>query len=185
MSKSPKILSKARAVIIGGGVSGCSVAYHLAKMGWTDIVLLERKQLPERSRLAVAKFSEVSSKTVPGFGVSSPGWNQKYSAAMMSRMGSADFIGRIELSCGGVGCRAVPDAGADAICYSCGYFFLINGGDEEVPFPPVTDESALHQGCRTGSLAQHCEVTEFHSSAGRAGVGVESTVDGGGQAAAA
>ena len=35
----------ARAVIIGGGVSGCSVAYHLAKLGWTDIVLLERKQL--------------------------------------------------------------------------------------------------------------------------------------------
>ncbi|MER8391721.1 FAD-dependent oxidoreductase [Mesorhizobium sp. M1340] len=36
---------KARAVIIGGGVSGCSVAYHLARLGWTDIVLLERKQL--------------------------------------------------------------------------------------------------------------------------------------------
>jgi 4-methylaminobutanoate oxidase (formaldehyde-forming) len=37
--------AKARAVIIGGGVSGCSVAYHLAKLGWTDVVLLERKQL--------------------------------------------------------------------------------------------------------------------------------------------
>ncbi|WP_027160528.1 FAD-dependent oxidoreductase [Mesorhizobium sp. WSM1293] len=37
--------AKARAVIIGGGVSGCSVAYHLAKLGWTDIVLLERKRL--------------------------------------------------------------------------------------------------------------------------------------------
>lgn len=37
--------TKARAVIVGGGVSGCSVAYHLAKLGWTDIVLLERKQL--------------------------------------------------------------------------------------------------------------------------------------------
>lgn len=37
--------TKARAVIIGGGVSGCSVAYHLAKLGWTDVVLLERKQL--------------------------------------------------------------------------------------------------------------------------------------------
>jgi glycine cleavage system T protein len=35
----------ARAVIIGGGVSGCSVAYHLAKAGWTEVVLLERKQL--------------------------------------------------------------------------------------------------------------------------------------------
>ncbi len=37
--------SKARAVIIGGGVAGCSVAYHLAKQGWKDVVLLERKQL--------------------------------------------------------------------------------------------------------------------------------------------
>jgi glycine cleavage system T protein len=36
---------KARVVIIGGGVIGCSVAYHLAKIGWKDIVLLERKQL--------------------------------------------------------------------------------------------------------------------------------------------
>ncbi|MEO1710395.1 MAG: FAD-dependent oxidoreductase, partial [Pseudomonadota bacterium] len=36
---------KARAVIVGGGVSGCSVAYHLAKLGWSDVVLLERKQL--------------------------------------------------------------------------------------------------------------------------------------------
>ena len=35
----------ARVVIIGGGVVGCSVAYHLTKLGWTDVVLLERKQL--------------------------------------------------------------------------------------------------------------------------------------------
>lgn len=35
----------ARAVVIGGGVAGCSVLYHLAKQGWKDIVLLERKQL--------------------------------------------------------------------------------------------------------------------------------------------
>jgi glycine cleavage system T protein len=37
--------TSARVVIIGGGISGCSVAYHLAELGWTDIVLLERKQL--------------------------------------------------------------------------------------------------------------------------------------------
>ncbi|MBT0956661.1 FAD-dependent oxidoreductase [Alphaproteobacteria bacterium KMM 3653] len=39
------IPTHARAVIIGGGVIGCSVAYHLAKLGWKDVVLLERKQL--------------------------------------------------------------------------------------------------------------------------------------------
>ncbi|MBK0399289.1 FAD-dependent oxidoreductase [Limibaculum sp. M0105] len=37
--------TRARAVIIGGGVVGCSVAYHLTKLGWSDVVLLERKQL--------------------------------------------------------------------------------------------------------------------------------------------
>ena len=37
--------TQARVVIIGGGIAGCSVAYHLAKLGWTDVVLLERKQL--------------------------------------------------------------------------------------------------------------------------------------------
>ena len=37
--------SSARVVIIGGGVVGCSVAYHLTKLGWRDVVLLERKRL--------------------------------------------------------------------------------------------------------------------------------------------
>ncbi|HUH01890.1 MAG TPA: FAD-dependent oxidoreductase [Kofleriaceae bacterium] len=36
---------RARVVIIGGGIIGCSVAYHLAHMGWKDVVLLERDQL--------------------------------------------------------------------------------------------------------------------------------------------
>ena len=35
----------ARAVVIGGGIIGCSVAYHLSQLGWSDVVLLERKQL--------------------------------------------------------------------------------------------------------------------------------------------
>ena len=37
--------SSARVVVIGGGVVGASVLYHLTKEGWTDVVLLERKQL--------------------------------------------------------------------------------------------------------------------------------------------
>ncbi|MDF2372844.1 MAG: FAD-dependent oxidoreductase [Rhizobiaceae bacterium] len=39
----------ARAVVIGGGVVGCSVLYHLAKAGWKDIVLIERSELTSGS----------------------------------------------------------------------------------------------------------------------------------------
>ena len=37
--------ARARVVIIGGGVVGCSVAYHLTRLGWKDVVVLERKTL--------------------------------------------------------------------------------------------------------------------------------------------
>ena len=39
------IPKQANVIIIGGGVIGCSIAYHLGKLGWKDIVLLERKKL--------------------------------------------------------------------------------------------------------------------------------------------
>src|SRR5690242_18562564 len=39
----------ARAVVIGGGVVGCSVLYHLAKIGWRDVVLLEKNELTSGS----------------------------------------------------------------------------------------------------------------------------------------
>ncbi len=41
--------SHAQAVVIGGGVVGCSVLYHLTKAGWTDVVLLERSELTSGS----------------------------------------------------------------------------------------------------------------------------------------
>ncbi len=37
--------SHARVVVVGGGIIGCSVAYHLAHMGWKDVVLLERDRI--------------------------------------------------------------------------------------------------------------------------------------------
>ena len=40
-----KLPSACKVVVIGGGVAGCSTAYHLAKFGWKDTILLERDQL--------------------------------------------------------------------------------------------------------------------------------------------
>jgi glycine cleavage system aminomethyltransferase T/glycine/D-amino acid oxidase-like deaminating enzyme len=42
-------VDRARAVIVGGGITGCSVAYHLAKAGWRDIVLVEKGELTSGS----------------------------------------------------------------------------------------------------------------------------------------
>ena len=40
-----QVPARAQVVIVGGGVIGCSIAYHLAHLGWTDVVLLEQHQL--------------------------------------------------------------------------------------------------------------------------------------------
>ena len=41
--------SHVRVAVIGGGVVGCSVLYHLTKLGWTDVVLIERSELTSGS----------------------------------------------------------------------------------------------------------------------------------------
>src|SRR5215468_7053004 len=43
------MVEHARAVIIGGGVGGTSIAYHLAERGWTDVVLVDRAELTSGS----------------------------------------------------------------------------------------------------------------------------------------
>ncbi|NBT32311.1 MAG: FAD-binding oxidoreductase, partial [Rhodobacteraceae bacterium] len=40
---------RTEAVVIGGGLIGCSILYHLTKLGWTDVVLLERSELTSGS----------------------------------------------------------------------------------------------------------------------------------------
>ncbi|UWQ37097.1 FAD-dependent oxidoreductase [Leisingera aquaemixtae] len=73
--------SKARVVIIGGGVVGCSALYHLAKKGWTDCVLLEKNELTAGSTWHAAG-------NVPTFSTSWSIMNmQRYSTELYSRLG--------------------------------------------------------------------------------------------------
>jgi alkylation response protein AidB-like acyl-CoA dehydrogenase len=57
------MITTARAVVIGGGVVGVSTLYHLAKMGWGDVVLLERKALTSGSIWHAAGAILLSSKS--------------------------------------------------------------------------------------------------------------------------
>jgi len=45
MNTQIQLPTQAQVVIIGGGIIGTSIAYHFAKLGWQDVILLERKQL--------------------------------------------------------------------------------------------------------------------------------------------
>jgi dimethylglycine dehydrogenase len=74
--------SHARVVVIGGGVVGCSALYHLAKMGWSDAVLIERNELTSGSTWHAAG-------NCPNF---SGSWGimklQRYSTALYRRLGA-------------------------------------------------------------------------------------------------
>jgi 4-methylaminobutanoate oxidase (formaldehyde-forming) len=50
------VTTETRAVVIGGGVVGCSVAYHLARLGWTDVTLLEQHDLTDGTTWHSAGF---------------------------------------------------------------------------------------------------------------------------------
>ncbi|CAD0186115.1 Aminomethyltransferase [Ruegeria sp. THAF57] len=72
--------TKARVVIIGGGVVGCSSLYHLAKKGWTDCVLLEKNELTAGSTWHAAG-------NVPTFSTSWAIMNmQRYSTELYARL---------------------------------------------------------------------------------------------------
>ena len=73
--------TQARAVVIGGGVVGVSTLYHLVKKGWTDSVLVERKELTSGSTWHAAGL-------LPLFNLSySVGQIHKYSVALYKRLG--------------------------------------------------------------------------------------------------
>ena len=97
----PQVPARARVVVIGGGIIGCSVAYHLAHMGWKDVVLLERDRLTSGTTWHAAGLMVT-------FGSTSETSTEmrKYTADLYSRLEaeteqSTGFkpVGFIELAC--------------------------------------------------------------------------------------
>ena len=59
-SASDSLPTHAQVVVIGGGIIGCSVAYRLTKLGWRDVVLLERSRLTAGTTWHAARLVELS-----------------------------------------------------------------------------------------------------------------------------
>jgi 4-methylaminobutanoate oxidase (formaldehyde-forming) len=83
---------QARVVVVGGGITGCSVAYHLAAAGWTDVLLLEKHQLTAGSTCQAAGLVTAfnPSSTMMSF--------RRYSIALYQRLGVFERVGSLRLA---------------------------------------------------------------------------------------
>ena len=85
-------VSRARAVVIGGGITGCSVAYHLARAGWADVVLLDKGELTSGSTChaagLVTKFNP--SPTMMRF--------RRYSIELYRELGVFETVGSLRIA---------------------------------------------------------------------------------------
>jgi 4-methylaminobutanoate oxidase (formaldehyde-forming) len=86
------VTERARVVVIGGGVTGCSVAYHLAKAGWTDVLLLEKGELTSGSTAHAAGLVTMynPSPTMMAF--------RRYSIELYRELGVFHTVGSLRIA---------------------------------------------------------------------------------------
>ncbi|HXY72568.1 MAG TPA: FAD-dependent oxidoreductase, partial [Actinomycetota bacterium] len=83
---------RARVVVVGGGITGCSVAYHLAKAGWTDVLLLEKGELTSGSTCHAAGLVTMfnPSPTMMQF--------RRYSIDLYRELGVFEAVGSLRIA---------------------------------------------------------------------------------------
>ncbi len=85
-------MDQARVVIVGGGITGVNVAYHLAKLGWNEVVLLEKGELTSGSTCQAAGL-------VTAFNVSPTMMRfRKYSIELYNELGVFETVGSLRLA---------------------------------------------------------------------------------------
>ena len=84
--------NQARVVIIGGGIFGVNIAYHLAKMGWTDLMVLEKNEIAsgETGHAAGLVTQFATSNTLMQF--------RKYSIELYSELGLMEHVGSLRVA---------------------------------------------------------------------------------------
>jgi glycine cleavage system T protein len=84
--------NQARVVVIGGGIFGVNIAYHLAKMGWTDLILLDKNEIAsgETGHAAGLVTQFATSNTLMQF--------RKYSIELYSELGLMEHVGSVRVA---------------------------------------------------------------------------------------
>ena len=96
------MIERARAVVIGGGVTGCSVALHLAKAGWSDVMLVEKAELTSGSTAHAAGLVTMfnPSPTMMRF--------RRYSIELYRELGVFETVGSLRFASSPRAARGAP-----------------------------------------------------------------------------
>ncbi len=135
--------SAARCVVIGGGVGGTSIAYHLGRLGWSDVVLLERNQLTSGSTFHSAGLVGQLRGSV------SLTKMMMYSVELYRRLGEESEFDPGWTECGGIR-LASSEARMEELRRQAGWaktfglpLELISADDAAELFPPMSTEGVL------------------------------------------
>ncbi len=181
--------AQAQVVIIGGGIVGCSVPYHLTKLGWNDVVLLERKTLACGTTWHAAglvgqlrashNLTRLAQYTCDLFGTleqetgQATGFKQNGSLSLATNNGRFEELkrGASMARCFGLEVEVITPADARSI------WPLLNTDDlvgavflpKDGQLNPMDVAQAIARGAKMGgaSIYEHTKVTAIHREGGR------------------
>ena len=128
----------AQVVVIGGGITGCSVAYHLARAGWQDVVLLEKGELTSGSTHhaagLVTQFNP--SATMTRF--------RQYSVALYNHLGVFNTVGSVRIASSAESLKDLQRAVSRVT--AVGLQAELIGPEEVLERMPFASKESLHGG---------------------------------------
>jgi glycine cleavage system aminomethyltransferase T/glycine/D-amino acid oxidase-like deaminating enzyme len=129
-------MERARVVVVGGGITGASVAYHLAKAGWTDTVLLEKGELTSGSTChaagLVTQFNP--SPTMMRF--------RRYSVELYRELGVFDTVGSLRIASSPESLKELQRGASRA--RAIGLDVDVVGPEEAVQLMPAASQESLY-----------------------------------------
>ena len=129
-------VDQARVVVIGGGITGCSVAYHLALAGWTDVLLVEKHQLTAGSTSMAAGLVTAfnPSSTMMAF--------RRYSISLYEELGAFEAVGSLRIASSPEQLRELQRAASRA--RGIGLDAEVIGPDEALALLPAMSPASLY-----------------------------------------